>query len=169
MPHHKGHCRTNVIWWICSALGHSCTDSIWGQYCTSGYSCTNVIWGHCCATCPNNDIFPCCTIMYTNNGPPVPLLCNNDPWSCKLPTPLGKVWQTDMNGPIQCSLLKLEGQEYLQRRIAKNTLCLTDVEHECTFLFRVVQFNFRILVNCFLGCILIITCLSRKCTFLWGY
>jgi hypothetical protein len=33
MPHHVGHC---------------CTDVIQGHCCSLGQSCTNVFWGHCC-------------------------------------------------------------------------------------------------------------------------
>jgi hypothetical protein len=76
MSQHVGHRCINVIRGHCCALGHSCTDGVRDHYCTT--------------LCCKNDLFP--------------VLCNNVsqewPWSYRLPIPVGKTRQTDMDGPI---------------------------------------------------------------------
>jgi hypothetical protein len=128
MPHHVGHCCTNVIHDHCYALGHSCTV-IWGHCCASGNSFIGVIWvlcymlyfliwGNCCATvCSNSDLSSHCCTVCSNNGN------QGSPWSCRLLTLVGKN-AADRCGWTHKVFFTLEREEHLIIKIVVYCLYL---------------------------------------------
>jgi hypothetical protein len=102
-PHHVGHCSTKTIRCNCCTLGYSCTYVIRSQCCSLGHSCTNAIRCNRCATMVS-----------------LPTVERQRPPVMRVAHLVDKTRQSDMEGSIRCSSLKLEREEHLKRFTVQN-------------------------------------------------
>jgi hypothetical protein len=92
------------------------------HWCVISHYCTNAIPDHCGTMSSNSDcrsflhkcdLKPhCCAIMGTLESCCATMGSNNDPWLCRLLTPVGEIPQIDMDWSITFSSLMLECEEH---------------------------------------------------------